>query len=131
MTDTEPIIKTHLLAGTSSSKTFLYDLAVGMSPVMQYSTKVASTCICSSNEGNFICVGGSDGSIRIIDGRLRSHHIERTFKAHTGVVSDLIINESNMTILSVGLSGRAINPYDPQSPVTYSPDSMVRIFDIH
>lgn len=122
--------KTHLIVGTSGTKTFAYDLSIGLNPVLAFNTKSPGVCVKSSTEGNFIGVGCSDGNIRIIDGRLRSHHIERGFKAHTGSVNDLIIDEANMAVMSVGLNSRAINPYDPQSPVTYQPDTSIKVFDM-
>lgn len=122
--------KTHLIVGTSATKTFAYDLSMGMNPVLAFNTKSPVVCVKSSTEGNFIGVGCSDGNIRIIDGRLRSHHIERGFKAHTGSVNDLVMDEANMIVMSVGLNSRAINPYDPQSPVTYQPDTSIKVFDM-
>lgn len=121
--DTDP---THLIAGTSGPQAFSYDIST-LLPTITYDTDVGSTVMKYS--GLNICVGGTDGKIRLLDGRLRSNKRLHVLDAHTGVVCDIDIRPDDFTMMTCGMSGRPINPYDSSSPFTYTPD-LVRIFDL-
>ena len=98
--------------------------------ILTYDVNVPTTCCEISEGGNFVAMGGNDGKIRLLDSRFRSNRVYKTLDAHSGTVSDLVIDEQSMTMLSCGMISRKLNPYDPQSPITYHPDKFVRVYDL-
>eukprot|EP01041_Mallomonas_annulata_P010849 gene10849-22643_t len=119
---------THIIVGTSASPAYCYDMLSTESPVVEYDMGASTTC-CSSS-GLYIAMGGGDGKIRLLDGRLRMKKVSHVLDAHTGIVNDVAVQVDDVTLVSCGMSGRAINPYDPTSPITYSSDHIVRVFDL-
>ena len=51
-----------------------------------------------------------------MDGQLRSPHVIHSLSAHSGSVLDMCLPFDGYYMATCGLSGRAINPYDPSSP---------------
>eukprot|EP01038_Epipyxis_sp_PR26KG_P008947 gene8947-12064_t len=120
---------THVMIGTNSEKSFLYDISINHTePIMEYDVKLPS-CSIQSN-GHQIAVAGMDGNIRLLDGKLRSHRIINTMEAHSGAIQDMFMESDGRIIATCGLSKRAINPYDLNTPYNFVSDPIVRIFDL-
>ena len=110
----------HLLAGTSGAYSYIYDLNSLSKPIFAYNT-VAATICCKTNDGGlYIAVGGADGKIRLLDGKLRTNNILHTLDGYSGIVNDIAVETDGVNLFSCGMSGRSINPYDPTSPTSVS-----------
>jgi len=122
---------THLAVGTGDNVSLLFDLAAMYhnKPLSTFDTSSPTVKIISS--GTHLIIAGSDGKIRLYDGRLRSSTVQHVLDAHTGPVLDVCVQqEGSYNMLSCGLIARPINPADPKSPARYVPDPLVRIFDL-
>jgi len=118
----------YLFSGTSSNSSYVYDLNNTGAPLVTYDLEAGANCARSSV--TFLTVGCADGKIRLLDPSLRSNAIQHTLDAHTGKVSCVSMLLDGTTMISCGLSGRPLNPYDSKSPITYHPDPLVRVFDM-
>ena len=122
-------LPSHAIAGTSKNIALAYDLATfNNKPLLTYDVKVASECVV--HEGSHLAVGGSDGKIRLLDGRLRSSTVQHTLNAHSGPVLDICIQPNDVTMYVCGKVARDVNPHDPNGPKRTSPDPLVRVFDL-
>jgi WD40 repeat protein len=125
---------THIIAGTNSRFVHGYDLRmlnnIGAEPMVSFDTQAPTTCIQNSSSGLNIICGGSDGKIRLLDGRLRSQRIQHTLDAHSGPLLDMCVQPDGIMMMTCGLIGRAVNPHDKKSPVNYVADPLVRVFDL-
>jgi WD40 repeat protein len=81
------------------------------------STRCMQSCPAAAS---FLSLGGADGKIRLVDPSLRSSTVQHTLDAHSGGVRSLSMLDDGTAILSCGYTARAVNPYDPNSPVTVS-----------
>ena len=126
----EDLGPTHLVVGSTCANTFAYDLRRLDKPCSTYNTSCSTTKIATSSGGNQIICGGSDGKLRIIDGRLRSPSVKHTLDAHSGPVSDVSVQPDGFLVLSCGVISRPINQFDPKSPISFVPDPLVRVFDV-
>jgi hypothetical protein len=119
----------HLLAGTNTPFAYEFDVNSGKDvPLGAYDVTSASTCITESS--TFICIGGSDGKIRLLDSRLRSGEVQKALEAHTGgPVADISAQPKGFLLLSCGLISRqSANQYN--ATPSYMPDPLVRVFDL-
>ena len=120
---------THIVAGTSASVAYAYDLeAYAGEPLLEYDVGSAATCVRASD--THLAVAGMDGKVRLLDSRLRSKAVQHTLDAHSGPIKDLCLQPDGFTMLTCGVIGRPVNPYDPKSPVNYVPDPLVKVFDL-
>ena len=55
-----------------------------------------------------------------MDGQLRSQHVIHSLAAHSGSLLDISLPFDGYYLATCGMSGRAINPYDPKSPFIVS-----------
>ena len=62
--------------------------------------------------------------------RLGHAQVQHSLDAHTGTVLDLSISVNGMSAVSCGYMGKAVNPFDPNSPVKYRPDPQIRVLDL-
>lgn len=124
-TDSTPLA---LIAGTSSRYLNIYDLNIPGPPLSLFDVEAPTVKVQSSPL--YVAVAGSDGMVRLMDVQLRSQHVIHTLPAHSGSVLDLSLPVNSYYMATCGMSGRAINPYDPKSPYIYSPDPVVQIFDL-
>ena len=109
------IYPTHLLAGTSSDNVHVYDISALGPPIATFNTGVASICCRTTTSGLYVAIGGGDGKLRLLDGRLRMKKIAHTLDGHSGLVSDFSIEPDGVSLVSCGLSKRSVNQYDPNS----------------
>lgn len=117
----------YLLVGTSAPSPTaappcpVFDLQrPGVGALLSFDTGgVSTTCVqaCSAATA-FLSLGGQDGKIRLLDPSLRSAAVHHTLEAHSGPVRCLSVLEDGSALLSCGFTARALNPYDPRSPVT-------------
>lgn len=105
----------YLFLGASSNLAYAYDLNIPETPLSIFEVDSSSVCVHSSV--TFLSVGGLDGKIRLLDPSLRSNSVQHALDAHTGGVSSISAQNDGMTLISCGYQGRAINPYDPNSPM--------------
>jgi WD40 repeat protein len=120
------VAQNYLFVGTSSptlesSRVLpcpVFDLQnPGAGPLLSFNTEgIGTNCVHASV--TFLSLGGADGKIRLFDPSLRSAGVQHTLEAHSGGVNSLSVLEDGSTMVSCGYSARAINPYDPNSPVT-------------
>jgi WD40 repeat protein len=108
----------NVFVGNSHDYAYVYDLNNTTSPINKYN--IHASTICAQASITFIAVGGGDGRIRLLDPSFRSREVQHILEGHTGTVSSLSFHKNGMNILSCGYKSRAINPYDPNSPVTVS-----------
>ena len=128
MTDVPPL-PSHAIAGTNKNIALAYDLSTfNEKPLLTYDVKVASETVVQ--EGSHLAIGGNDGKVRLLDGRLRSSTVQHTMNAHSGPILDICIQPNDVTMFTCGKVSRDINPHDPNSPKRTSPDPLVRVFDL-
>lgn len=110
--DSDP---SHFVVGTSSSKAYAHDFSFSeSSPLITY--EVVSPSVCARSCGIFLLLGGEDGKIRLLDGRLRAQGVQHTIDGHAGSIVDLSVQPDGQYVVSCGLSIRRLNPYDQKSP---------------
>ncbi len=106
-----------IIAGTNGNFVNVFD-AMRADAVLAYDVEVPTVRIQSNQL--YVAVAGSDGMLRLLDGRLRTQHIIHTLPAHTCSITDMVLEENGYTLATCGMTGRAINPYDPKSPFIVS-----------
>lgn len=112
---------THILVGTSSNFAYVYDINVlDGDPLLAYDVCVSTVCVRASS--THLALAGADGKVRLLDSRLRNMSVVHTFDAHTGPVRDLCLLPDGVTMLTCGVISRAVNPFDPKSPVNVRQD---------
>jgi WD40 repeat protein len=107
----------NVLAGTSTNILSVFDLSYGQ-PVGLFNVETASVKVKSNN--TYVATAGNDGRVRLLDGGLRTQHIIHTLTAHTGSILDVALQTDGYYLITCGMSGRALNPYDPKSPIIVS-----------
>jgi hypothetical protein len=103
-----------ILAGTSTQYVNIYDAATA-SAIGSFDAECPTVRI--SSNSYYVAVAGSDGKIRLMDSRLRSPHVIHTVVAHTGAITDMVLDAEGYSLATCGMNGRALNPYDPKSPI--------------
>jgi hypothetical protein len=107
---------THLVTGTTTKLSLAFDVhMVDADPVITYDATAPTVCI--RTNGRRVALGGGDGKVRLVDGRLRSRSIDAVLDAHSGSVLDLCLQPDGYTMLTCGIIGRPVNPYDSKSPI--------------
>lgn len=106
----------YLFLGSSGRVAQAYDLNVPDMPVVSYD--VVSPTLRAQSSITFLTVGCSDGKVRLLDPSLRSNTVQHTLDAHSGGITSVSVTWDGMTMISSGYVGRAINPFDPNSPRT-------------
>lgn len=66
---------------------------------------VIAHCCAFDKSGKQLIVGCSDGEIKIVN--LETNQLAGQFKAHEGSVNDIVINQENDTLYTVGNDGQA------------------------
>jgi WD40 repeat protein len=109
---------THIIAGSSTNHAYAFDVhMVDAEPVVTYDVGAPTVCVRSSGSGIRVALGGADGKVRLLDGRLRSRGVDSVLEAHSGAVSDVCLQPDGVTMLTCGVIGRPVNPFDAKSPV--------------
>jgi hypothetical protein len=103
-----------ILAGTSTQYVNIYDAATA-SALGSFDAEYPTVRI--SSNAYYVAVAGSDGKVRLMDPRLRSPHVIHTIVAHTGSITDMVLDTEGYSLATCGMNGRALNPYDPKSPI--------------
>lgn len=106
-----------ILAGTSTQYVNIYDAATA-SALGSFDTECPTVRM--SSNAYYVAVAGSDGKVRLMDPRLRSPHVIHTLAAHTGSITDMVLDTDGFSLATCGMNGRALNPYDPKSPIIVS-----------
>ena len=107
---------THLVTGTTTKLSLAFDVhMVDADPVITYDATAPTVCV--RTNGRRVAFGGGDGKVRLVDGRLRSRSIDAVLDAHSGSVLDLCLQPDGYTMLTCGIIGRPVNPYDSKSPI--------------
>ena len=107
-----------IIAGTNTAYLNVFSEMRNGCPVLEFNVE-APTVRIQSNQ-SYIAVAGNDGNLRLLDGRLRTQHIIHTLPSHSGSILDIILDKDEYLLATCGMSGRAINPYDPNSPFLVS-----------
>jgi WD40 repeat protein len=107
-----------LFIGGTSNCAYAYDLNATHAPVAAFGVEVPA--ICTNSSITFLAVGSEDGRIRLFDPSLRSCDVLHKLDAHSGGVRSLNITHDGTLMISAGYNTRAVNPYDPNSPLTVS-----------
>eukprot|EP00818_Percolomonas_sp_WS_P000463 CAMPEP_0117451660 /NCGR_PEP_ID=MMETSP0759-20121206/9133_1 /TAXON_ID=63605 /ORGANISM="Percolomonas cosmopolitus, Strain WS" /LENGTH=1062 /DNA_ID=CAMNT_0005244289 /DNA_START=36 /DNA_END=3221 /DNA_ORIENTATION=- len=103
----------HLLALTSNSRLVRFSIKEDTPPVehLQAHRKMA-TCITTSDNGDYIVTGGSDGIVKIWDSEfVRATKTIRTyqsFSAHSGAVNKVLFSKDGDFVISAGTDCVAI-----------------------
>lgn len=116
-------VPTNIIAGSSDSYLSVFDISTGGHPVSMFHVEVPTTRIQSTPL--YVGVAGSDGKVRLMDGGLRSEHVIHTLAAHSGSVLEMSMPYDGFHLVTCGMSGRAINPYDAKSPIIVSAAPLV------
>jgi len=97
----ENLLPTHMVTGTSTKSTLLFDInRFGDDPVLTYDVSAPAVVTCAG--GGTLGVGCSDGKIRFLDARLRSAGVINTLDAHSGPLSDITLHSDEVTLASCG-----------------------------
>lgn len=122
---------THLVAATNSNYIFAFDMrTMEKPPQLTVNVGCSTLCIRTSNGSKYVVAGGSDGKIRLLDGRLRNANIIHVFDAHTGPVRDFCLQPDGNLMLSCGFISRSVNPTDSKQSVKNINDPLVKLFDL-
>ena len=117
---------THIIAGTSYNTSYAFDINImNGNPLIEYD--IGSPAVIVQASDTHIAIACFDGKIRFLDTRLRNSTILYVLEAHSGPIRDICLHPDGVTILTCGLIGRPINPYDPKSPVNYVSDPLVKV----
>jgi len=122
---------THLIAATSSNYIFAFDMRImDKPPQLTFNVGCATTCIRTSNGSKYIVAGGSDGKIRLLDGRLRNANVIQVFDAHSGPVRDFCLQTDGNLMISCGFISRSVNATDSKPSAQNINDPLVKVFDL-
>jgi len=119
---------THLLAGTKHNIAMAYDLSTFTDPVL--TMDLGASAVCVRENRYYSVVGCENGSVKLVDGRLRSSKLLHSIDAHTGPCMDAWLSPNDSTLYTCGKIARPLNPYDANSPVKYSYDALVKVYDL-
>jgi len=119
---------THLIAGTKRSIAVAYDLSTFASPVL--TMDLGAPAVCMRENRYYNVAACENGSVKLIDGRLRSSKLLHSIDAHTGPCMDAWLSPNDSMMYTCGKIARPLNPYDANSPVKHSYDQLVKVFDL-